>query len=155
AVSFDGYAYGWRVAATANGVPQPLPGWPVFLAAQGARSGPVAADVDGDGRPEIVTVALDGGVRILRADGTAAPGWPRMTGGFGMGPTPAVADLDGDGRDDLVFGGADSLLYAISGTGANLPGWPRKLSAPVLSSPVLADIDGDGSLEIFAMARDG
>jgi hypothetical protein len=155
AVSFDGYAYGWRLTSTPSGAPEPLPGWPVFLTVQGARSGPVAADVDGDGKPEIVTVALDGRVRVLRADGTMAPGWPKVTRAFGTGSTPAVADLNGDGRDDVVFGGTDSLLYAVSGTGADLPGWPRALGAQVLSSPVLADVDGDGSLEIFAMARDG
>jgi hypothetical protein len=153
AVSFDGYAYGWRVDDAAGAVP--LPGWPVFLAAQGARSGPVAADVDGDGVKELVTFALDGVARAHEVNGTMVAGWPKATRAAGAGSTPAVADLDHDGREDLVFGGADSLLHVVSGSGADFPGFPVALGARVLSSPVLADVDGDGDLEIFAMGRNG
>lgn len=155
AVSFDGRAYGWRIDGATGGAPTPLAGWPVFLTSEGARSGPVAADVDGDGAPEIVTVALDGKVRVFEADGTMVPGWPKSTGALGTGSTPAVADLDGDGRDDIVFGGTDERIYAVSGTGVDMPGWPMHVGAKVISSPVLADVDGDGAFEIFAMARDG
>lgn len=153
-VSFDGKAYGWRTDGP-GGSPVPLPGWPVLLATQGARSAPVAADVDGDGTAEIVTAALDGKVRALKLDGSPAAGWPRSTRGAGTGTTPAVADLDLDGKEDLAFGGTDSLLYVVSGEGTDFPGWPVPLGAKILSCPVLADLDADGTPEVFAMARDG
>ncbi len=154
AVSFDGKAYAWRTDGS-GGPPAALPGWPVTLTPQGARSAPVAADVDGDGTAEIVTVALDGKVRVLEADGTMAAGWPKATRASGTGTTPAILDLDGDGREDLAFGGTDSLLYVVSGDGTDFPGWPVAVGAKVLSCPVLADVDADGEPELFAMARDG
>ncbi len=153
-VSFDGKAYAWRTDG-AGGPPAPLPGWPVTLTPQGARSAPAAADVDGDGAAEIVTVALDGKVRVLEADGTMAAGWPKTTRASGTGTTPAVFDFDADGREDLAFGGTDSLLYVVSGDGTDFPGWPVAVGAKILSCPVLADIDADGEPEVFAMARDG
>ncbi|MDP6529500.1 MAG: FG-GAP-like repeat-containing protein, partial [Gemmatimonadota bacterium] len=154
AASYDGFVYAWRTDG-ANAAPDPVPGWPVFHAATGLRSSPVAADVDGDGLPEIVTVAHDGRIRALEADGSLVPGWPRVTGRGGTGSTPAVADLDGDGRDDVVVSGTDSLLYALSGSGEDLPGWPVAMGAEGLASPVLADLDGDGTLEVIAPDEDG
>ncbi|MFM2244139.1 MAG: hypothetical protein RL071_213 [Pseudomonadota bacterium] len=85
--------------------------------------------------------------------------------------SPAIGDLSGDGVPDIVIGsnepvrGTYAPLWAISGRGnddpggAVLPGWPVLLfgsGADVLpmvgegtpQSPLLADIDGDGALEV-------
>jgi len=151
AASFDYSVHAW---SSSGSMPSVLPGWPV-AATSAHRSSPVAGDFDGDGQLEIVTLALQGLVRVLEADGTMVPGWPRATATHGLASTPAVADLNDDGKDDVVFAANDSLIYVISGNGVDFPGWPIHVGAPMQSSPVLADVDGDGDLEIFAIDKVG
>lgn len=152
--SYDGFVHAWKTNG-APGPPQTLAGWPVAHGENGVRTSPVAGDLDGDGDLEIVTVANDGLIRALHANGTMLAGWPHTTPGRSLGSTPAVADLNHDGKDDVVVGGTDSTLYVYSGNGTNLPGWPHRVGAKILSCPVLVDIDGDGDLEIFVFDRNG
>ncbi|HKB06929.1 MAG TPA: FG-GAP-like repeat-containing protein [Candidatus Polarisedimenticolia bacterium] len=126
----------------------------------------VAADIDGDGRPELVVSIPAGQVLVLRADGSRVPGWPRTFEGltqpaFPVGD-PAVGDLDGDGNNDIVtcvVSGTPmrrNFLYALRADGTDLPGWPVELrdgangyyscsNIPTL----LRDLDGDGRLEVI------
>jgi hypothetical protein len=153
--SYDGKLYGWRTDGP-GGPPAALPGFPIQVSVSSLRSSPVPADLDGDGAMELVVVASSKLVAAYETDGTPAAGWPRAPASGGLHTTPAAADLDGDGRTDLVFGGnTDNLLWAVSGDGTDLPGWPASIGAAVRSSPVLADVDGDGVPEIFAIASDG
>ncbi len=99
------------------------------------------------------------------------PGWPRPTDYPGFS-SPALADLDEDGDLEVVIGtshpdlnndgilGAGSV-YAWHHTGQTLPGWPIHPQnwdgndAPIFSSPTIADVDGDGGLEVlFSMLWD-
>jgi hypothetical protein len=152
--SYDGFVHAWKTNGAA-GAPQALAGWPVAHGENGVRSSPVAGDLDGDGDLEIVTVANDGLIRAMHANGTMLAGWPRTTPGRSLGCTPAVADLNHDGRDDVVVGGTDSTLYVYSGNGMSLPGWPHRVKTRILACPVLVDIDGDEDLEIFVFDRSG
>ena len=86
--------------------------------------------------------------------------------------SPAVGDLDGDGDLEIVLGtgqtaGSDfagyGLLYALDHEGELLDGFPIAIFAGfagalpyigegVVISPALADLDGNGDLEIVASA---
>ncbi len=63
-----------------------------------------------------------------------------------------TGDIDGDGHDEFIFGCNDGFLYALKADGSlhfklyidGLPG-----------HPVLADVDGDGWLEIALTRSDG
>jgi hypothetical protein len=154
--SYDGRLHAWRTGGARGSSPAALAGFPVSVSSSALRSSPVAADLDGDGAPEIVVVASYREVHAFEADGTPVPGWPRVTGASGLHTTPAVHDLDLDGRDDVIFGGnTDGVIYAVSGDGSDLPGWPAAVGAPVRSSPVLADVGGDSRPEVFAVTADG
>ncbi|MBI1746840.1 MAG: VCBS repeat-containing protein [Acidobacteria bacterium] len=82
----------------------------------------------------------------------------------------AVGDLDGDGQMEIVTGSLGGKLYVWEPDGTRRPGFPvitnplysqpsirnpyNRLQRGIAGSPVLADLDGDGKLEIIASAMD-
>jgi hypothetical protein len=130
------------------------------------ESSPTVADLDGDGRKEVIVTAgsLDehnqhGGIIVFNSDGSTR--WKRKsedvynqwTGGTpdgygdGVFSTPAVGDVDGDGRLDVVYGGWDHNIYVFNADGGEIARYPH--DDTVWSSPALHDVDGDGRAEIF------
>jgi hypothetical protein len=87
---------------------------------------------------------------------------------FGGGA--AAADLDGDRRTEVVAGTLAGKLYVWEQDGSRRAGFPvrseprysarsardrfNRLQPGFLAAPVLADLDGDGRLEIVAAAMD-
>lgn len=79
--------------------------------------------------------------------------------------TPAVGDLDRDGLYEIVVAAMNGKIYVFEADGSSREGFPvsadpdlaredPRLESRFLSSPVLADIDLDGFLEIIAAAMD-
>ena len=105
-----------------NGVADP--GWPrafdvpqdTFYDLAPAHRGPLAADVTGDGRLDLIPVFGDGRVTGLSGDdahATELRGWPLQ---IGEGTVPIVGDFDRDGRTDLFAldvgrGSRDEVLW--------------------------------------------
>ena len=111
------------------------------------------ADLDGDGREEILFGSRND--TLYAVDQYGAVFFKRDLGADIMA-TPAVADLDGDGCLDMAVGSTDGKLYAVSGqTGQILEGFPFATGGPISSSPVAADLDGDGTREIICGSDDG
>jgi len=98
----------------------------------------------------------------VRKNGTVYPGFPKYTGLTALSDwvnTPALGDVDGDGQLEIVYApnqtGLIGKLAAIDtdyvgGTsGQFVPGWPVTLPGSSEGSPVIGDIDGDGSPEVL------
>ncbi len=92
-----------------NGFPQVIEDWQFF-------SHPAIADVDGDGKPEVIAPSAGYFVHAWNVDGAEAKGFPKYTGGWALS-TPAVGDLDGDGKLELVQVTRNGWLYAWHTTG--------------------------------------
>ncbi|MBP7962300.1 MAG: DUF11 domain-containing protein [Caldilineaceae bacterium] len=145
------------------------PGWPQSVGSS-IKAAAALADLDNDGLPEILVGATDGKLYVFHADGTALAGWPvtvesatQQSGdAFRILATPAVANLDGDPAPEVVVPLSNGKLYAFHADGSPVAGWPVSLgdvaenfnSQVVNSSPIIADIDGNGRPEIIVGSYD-
>lgn len=146
--------------------PVGLAGFPVRIDfAMGLASstfGPALADLDGDGRMEII-INGESRMYVFRHDGTNFPGWPRATqGNKDLSYSPAVGDIDGDGTLEILsctipYNSSleydSTYLYAWHSNGESVLGFPRSYGN-AFHTPVLYDVDGDGAAEIIMAWND-
>lgn len=133
---------------------------------------PVLADLNKDGRPDIIAVTNNGHAVAVRNDGALlwdvdlAPAFGMSGGAQEIASSPAVADIDRDGWPEVVV--ATGTIYAsvctqggvivLDHNGRTKSGWPQfaeDRSIPpagcrdtIFGTPALGDLDGDGRLEI-------
>jgi uncharacterized protein (TIGR03382 family) len=94
----------------------PLPGFPAATADYQFFMNYSVADIDGDGKNEIVSGCGVSLVTAFRADGSQPANWPKNTGGW-VAATPALGDIDGDGYIDIVTITREGFLWAWHGHG--------------------------------------
>ncbi len=133
-----------------------LPGWPTTTR-NFCWASPALADLDNDGRAEVVIASADGFLYCWSSDGSefidgdANPAtngiFADLHGAWVYGST-AVADLDGDGVRDLIQPATNDSVYAFRADGSRIEGWPVYIEARSMCSPAVGDVDGDGELEI-------
>lgn len=155
-----------------NQLTQTVPGWKAQIASsttadyrgryeeQSMWSTAQVADLDRDGRPEIIVGtgnffqdARGSYIKVWNSDGTLRMTLP--TEGRTLA-APLVTDLDGDGKLEIVAGTISGQLHAWSSTGVPLfstalkPfGLPEGGTAAVVSTPIAVDMNGDGKMEIL------
>jgi hypothetical protein len=146
----DGKLYVFRHDGT------PYPGFP-FVTGGDITTSPAVGDIDNDGRVEIVFGSgTDSKVYAIRSDKTSAAGFPvGIQLGQDVDSSPALADVTNDGYLDVVIGASNGNLFLFRGNGGTIPtGWPVAIKdnvgtkIAIRSSPAVADVDGDGSLDI-------
>ena len=126
----------------------------------------VAADVDGDGRPDLVFLDYNSNV-VAVLQNLCVPGsittnsfGPRVNFAVGSGPVGvAVQDLDGDGKAEIVTAnlgsGTISVLRNIGTAGSittNSFAPAVSFSGPTSTRGVaIADLDGDGKPDVVTL----
>jgi hypothetical protein len=140
-----------------------LAGFPLQTNGQITSSAAVGyLDGAGDTSPEIVFTTTADSVYVLNADGKRRPGWPvwNRCSGVTRSPSPALADMNNDGFLDIVFMATNGGLYVYNRNATLVAPWSniRYTTATVEaseSSPIVADINGDGFNDIICGGEDG
>jgi outer membrane protein assembly factor BamB len=114
------------------------------------ESFPTVADLDLDGKNEIIFGASDNFLRCLDANGKLK--WKFETRSWIVRGV-AVGNLIGDAKPEIVFGSMDSNLYCLDHTGKKL--WNYEAEDWVASSPVIADVDVNGANDVLFSSDDG
>jgi uncharacterized repeat protein (TIGR01451 family) len=126
---------------------------------------PVVADLDGDGRKEVLYPSYDGRVHAYWLDKTEHGSWPfevynPAEGFIRFATEPIVADLNDDGKAEVIFASwtqngsnAPGKLYIVSWDGnliqsIDLPRDTNDDRGGSLAAPTIANIDADPDLEI-------
>src|SRR5450830_246430 len=141
-----------------------LPGFPE-VTPEVTWSSPAVADIDGDGRYEIMVgtghyykangrLATEGHrVYAYNHDGSSVSGWPVTTAGSTFS-SPALGDINGDGTREIVIGTmtvrgiGEEHVQAFKPDGTMVLD-VRGLGGPTMGSPALGDISGDGIPDII------
>ncbi len=134
----------------------------------GVVPSPTLANIEGDARLEILTPSSDGYVYAFGPDSTLL--WHynyAQLRPLAYASEITVADLSGDGRPEIIFGvygepgGERGRLIILSSSGQllydiKLPGQRKDSGNGVgpCATPTVADIDGDGTLEILILTID-
>jgi len=85
-----------------------------------------AADITGDGAPEILAPSTIFDIHAVDRNGREAPNWPKLTG-EAVNSTPAVGDFNGDGKLDVAVLTRGGLVWvwSTSGRASNVAPWPK------------------------------
>ena len=120
----------------------------------GWYSSPAVADLDGDGRMEVIgsaysIVSLDGatGTLIWRAKSGHDRSEPNAGNVGRTWPGVVVADLDGDCDLEIVTAHSGGYVSVYNHEGYFEPGWPRHPATNEFRSLAVADLDEDGDME--------
>jgi hypothetical protein len=148
----SGFLYGiWPDGNAHQGGPF-LPGWPASLSGfipeeilpyvgRGNPNAPAAADVDGDGKTDIITAGLGGELQVLDERGRVKQYMESTRGFYGESSNvnelaslpvinnPSVADLDGDGNLDIIDGTAGTGLVRVASNGGLRAEFDHSVSA--------------------------
>ncbi|MFN0158947.1 MAG: FG-GAP-like repeat-containing protein [Bacteroidota bacterium] len=119
-------------------------------------AGPAAVGIVGPTtRLRSVVAGLEGSILLLDDQLQTMPGFPVYTGDSIL-TSPALADVDGDGlRDIIVF--SANRIHVYNYAGASLDHFPISVPSTehITSYPIVADVDGDESVEVIAVTQDG
>ena len=130
-----------------------LNGFPVKT--QGIIRSTAAIDLRKDGSSVIVFGSGDGNVYAVDQKGDSLAGFPVSTG-FPIKTSPVISDINSDGQKEIIVFSGDGSVYVYNYQAELFNGFPKRIqttqdtygSLIIMSSPAVADMDGDSAKEM-------
>ena len=123
--------------------------------------GPVSADLDRDGLPEVVVATIEGDIKVVTVDTSANTMtlFNSLSMFDSLYVNPIISDLDEDGYPDIILGGKNTI-YALDRNLINLTNFPLTIDRAfpeniVVEPPVVGDIDLDGVKDVIVSTSGG
>lgn len=155
AAAYDGHLYAWTAAGS------PVKGW--FPAAKAItetpngvliRGGIAAADIDRDGRDEVIAGGYDGALYCWNGSGRLL--WRTECGKSPLTSGIAVGRLRRDGDEvDIVVGDAGGVLTVCGPNGAIRWQFAATPANGIYAEPAIGDVNGDGTQDVVVGGTDG
>ncbi len=117
-VEADGFIYSQVLGFDHKGKPLTGAGFPKTIMGDPTRCIPLIADIDGDGKKELLVGSAGEPMMAWEADGSVTPGFPTLNLNADIEISPAVADLDQDGDIELMLAGDDYRFHVLDLPGA-------------------------------------
>ena len=114
---------------------------------RGNPSQPVLADVNNDGRLDVVIAAESGKLEMIGAQNALS--FNQIKTGLNIQSSPAILDVNKDGRRDFVVSSIDGQVIAFDAIGSKL--WQYQPHTPItsiLNYPEYFHFDQDGVLDV-------
>ncbi len=152
-------------------------GWPVELGGRSIQSSPVIADINNDGKSELIVSARDcvwnqevewgecvSGeqtqfIYVFTEDGELVEGWPvelqnarYQIGGRSIDPDITIADFENDGFLEIIYSWGEIYVLDYTGNFKNRDGWPAECPGDYkvsFETPTIADLENDSNLDII------
>ncbi|MCX6640177.1 MAG: hypothetical protein NTW14_06800 [bacterium] len=119
---------------------------------------PIAADLDNDGRLELVLVG-DNRIVAVQNNGVLAANWPMLidasktnTSIFGY---PIISELGLTPELRVIFGWPDGSIDTRGELSSTAKGFPKTTAGTVLWSPIVVNMDDDPEAELVAVDDSG
>ena len=159
---FRASGYDWRTIPINTGAPLSED----YNVIESAVPNPVVADLDGDGKREILYPSYDGRLHAVWLDKRKHGSWPYSVYNAAekvirFASEPIVADLDGNGKAEVIFTSwvqkaskRTGKLHILSALGqklfeVNLPLGIGSDWNGALAAPTIGNIDSDSDLEVI------
>ncbi len=118
----------------------------------GSDSPPTIADIDNDGKPEILHGGFDGHVLCLNAENGSVAWSKSVFNNSWVQTAPTIVDVNNDGKLDFVvgtwaFNPDTNKMYAFDGATQNLI-WSKAVSDHIYHGTAVADLDNDSKPEL-------
>ena len=115
-----------------------------------SMSAPALGDMDADGLPEIL-INTENGFYVFESNGTNSTNFPVL---YNSVPNTTPPVWYGNKDKMLTLANSENLIYAYDEKSKTASGFPIAAAANFSSSPLLTDLDNNGTLDLFVISND-
>ena len=118
------------------------------------------ADINGDGRSDLISIQNGGIVYTALSNGSGTPGWTWNSGVRMVNDNAQIwfADVNGDGKADLVCVQNGGIVYVSLSDGTGFNGWSWSSNIRMVADNAriwIADVNGDGKSDLVCVQNGG